>query len=51
MPLTSLLLPAAVLSLVAWAVLAFGIAPASGIIHVPLAIGTTLLVAWWGLRA
>jgi hypothetical protein len=51
MSLTSLLLPAAIASLAVWAVLAFGTAPASGLIHVPLAVGATLLVAWWGLRS
>jgi hypothetical protein len=51
MPLTSLLLPGAIVSLVAWGLLAFGTAPATGVVHVPLALGTTLLVAWWGLRS
>jgi hypothetical protein len=51
MTLTSLLLPAAIASLALWAVLAFGTAPASGLIHLPLALGTTLFVAWWGLRS
>jgi hypothetical protein len=35
----------------AWAVLTFYIAPHSGAIHLLLAIGTTLLVRWWALRA
>jgi hypothetical protein len=41
----------AVLSLVAWAILAFGIAVPSGAVHLLLAVGTTLLVRWWALRA
>jgi hypothetical protein len=51
MALTSLLLAAAIASLALWAVLAFGTAFTSGVIHLPLAIGTTLFVAWWGLRS
>jgi hypothetical protein len=47
----SLLLVAAFASLVGWAVLTFGTALTSGTIHVLLAVGTTLLVAWWGLRS
>jgi hypothetical protein len=38
-------------SLVAWAILAFGLAPHSGAVHLLLALGTTLLVRWWALRA
>jgi hypothetical protein len=41
----------AVISLVAWAVLTFGVGPHSGAIHLLLALGTTLLVRWWALRA
>jgi hypothetical protein len=41
----------AVVSLVAWAVLTFGTAVSSGAIHLLLALGTTLLVRWWALRA
>ena len=41
----------AVLSLIAWAILAFGIAVHSGAVHLLLAVGTTLLVRWWALRA
>jgi len=41
----------AVASLVAWAVLTFGTAVNSGAIHLLLALGTTLLVRWWALRA
>jgi hypothetical protein len=46
--------PTLVLALVllgAWAVLTFGVAPHSGAIHLLLAIGATLLVRWWALRA
>jgi hypothetical protein len=41
----------ALISLVAWAVLTFGVEPRSGAIHLLLALGTTLLVRWWALRA
>ncbi len=41
----------AVFSLVAWAVLTFGITLHSGVVHLLLALGTTLLVRWWALRA
>ena len=41
----------AVVSLVAWAVLTFGTTVSSGTIHLLLALGTTLLVRWWALRA
>jgi hypothetical protein len=41
----------AVFSLVAWAVLTFGTTTNSGTIHLLLAVGTTLLVRWWALRA
>jgi len=47
----SLLLIAAIASLAGWAILTFGTALTSGVIHVLLAVGTTLLVAWWGLKA
>jgi hypothetical protein len=40
----------ALLSLVAWAVLAFGVALHTGAVHLLLALGTTLLVRWWALR-
>jgi hypothetical protein len=46
---TTLLL--AVVSLAVWAVLVFGIAVHSGAVHLLLAVGTTLLVRWWALRA
>jgi len=45
----TLLLAAA--SLVAWAVLTFGTTVRSGAIHLLLALGATLLVRWWALRA
>ncbi len=41
----------AVVSLVGWAVLTFGTSVSSGAIHLLLALGTTLLVRWWALRA
>ncbi len=41
----------ALLALAVWAVLTFGAAVHSGIIHLLLAVGTTLLVRWWALRA
>jgi hypothetical protein len=47
--LTTLLV--ALLCLIAWAVLAFGMGPQPGAVHLLLALGTTLLVRWWALRA
>jgi hypothetical protein len=47
----SLTLLLAVLSLAAWAILAFGVAVPSGTVHLLLALGTTLLIRWWALRA
>jgi hypothetical protein len=47
----SLTLLLSVLSLVAWAILAFGVAVPSGAVHLLLAFGTTLLVRWWAVRA
>jgi hypothetical protein len=41
----------AVFSLIAWAVLTFGTTLQSGEVHLLLALGTTLLVRWWALRA
>jgi hypothetical protein len=41
----------ALVSLVVWAVLSFGVAVHSGTVHLLLALGTTLLVRWWALRA
>ena len=46
----SMTLVVALISLVAWAVLTFGVGPHSGAIHLLLALGTTLLVRWWALR-
>ena len=40
----------AILCLVVWGVLAFGMAPQPGAVHLLLALGTTLLVRWWALR-
>jgi hypothetical protein len=47
----SLTLVLAVISLVAWAGVTFGLQPHSGTVHLLLALGTTLLVRWWALRA
>jgi hypothetical protein len=47
----SVTLVIALLSLAAWAVLTFGTAVQSGVIHLLLALGATLLVRWWALRA
>ena len=47
----SMTLILAIVSLVAWALLTFGVGPHSGAIHLLLALGTTLLVRWWALRA
>jgi hypothetical protein len=41
----------AIASLIAWGVLAFGLGPQPGVVHLLLALGTTLLVRWWALRA
>jgi hypothetical protein len=46
----SMTLLVAIVSLVAWAVLAFGVGPHTGAIHLLLAVGATLLVRWWALR-
>ena len=40
----------ALLSIVAWAFLVFGVGVPSGAVHLLLALGTTLLVRWWALR-
>jgi len=40
----------ALASLIAWAVLTFGLGPQPGVLHLLLALGTTLLVRWWALR-
>ena len=41
----------ALLSLAAWAVLAFVLGPNPGAVHLLLALGSTLLVRWWALKA
>jgi hypothetical protein len=41
----------ALVSLLVWVVLAFVIGPQPGAVHLLLALGTTLLVRWWALRA
>jgi hypothetical protein len=47
----SLTLLAAVLSLVAWIVLVYFTPITAGAMHLLLALGSTLLVRWWALRA
>lgn len=42
-------LVAAIVSLVLWVVLAFVLRLPSGVVHLPLAIGTTLWVRWWAV--
>jgi hypothetical protein len=41
----------ALVSLLVWVVLAFVLGPQPGSVHLLLALGTTLLVRWWALRA
>ena len=41
----------ALASLITWAALTFAAAPRNGLVHLLLAVGTTLLVRWWALRA
>lgn len=41
----------ALASLAVWAILAFVLGPQPGAVHLLLALGTTLLVRWWALRA
>lgn len=43
----SLLLAGALVSLLGWVVLAFVTPVATGVVHLLLAVGATLLVAWW----
>lgn len=38
----------AVASLIAWVVLVFVTPVQSGLVHLLLAVGTTMLVRWWG---
>jgi hypothetical protein len=47
----SLTLLAASLSLLAWIVLLFFTSVTAGAMHLLLALGATLLVRWWALRA
>ena len=42
---------AASVSLLAWITLVFFTSVNAGAIHLLLAVGTTLLVRWWALRA
>lgn len=41
----------ALASLILWAVLTFGTTIHVGAVHLLLALGATLLVRWWALRA
>lgn len=41
----------ALLSIAVWAILVFGTAVNAGAVHLLLALGATLLVRWWALRA
>jgi hypothetical protein len=41
----------ALASLLLWGVLTFWVVPHTGVIHLLLALGSTLLVRWWALRA
>ena len=47
----SLTLLAAIASLIGWVVLVFFSRLNAGAIHLLLALGSTLLVRWWALRA
>jgi hypothetical protein len=47
----SLTLLTAVASLIAWIVLLFFTPVTAGAMHLLLALGATLLVRWWALRA
>ena len=47
----SLTLLAAITALLAWVVLVFFTPMTAGAIHLLLALGATLLVRWWALRA
>ena len=47
----SLTLLAAVVSLLGWIALVFFTSVNAGAIHLLLALGATLLVRWWALRA
>lgn len=49
MKLPTLLL--ALVSLVLWVILAFVLGPKPGVVHLLLALGSTLLVRWWAIRA
>lgn len=40
----------ALASLLTWAALTFWVAPHTGLIHLLLAAGSTLLVRWWAVR-
>jgi len=40
----------ALASLAVWVLLAFALGPQPGVVHLLLALSTTLLVRWWALR-
>ncbi len=40
----------ALIALLAWALVLFLTSVTTGVIHLLLALGATLLVRWWGLR-
>lgn len=46
--MTTFALPAALLALALWAVLAFVVQVPAGAVHLLLALGATLLVYWFG---
>ncbi len=41
----------ALVSLIIWVMLAFVWGPKPGVVHLLLALGSTLLVRWWAIRA
>jgi hypothetical protein len=47
----SLTLLAVIVSFIAWVVIVFFTPVTAGAIHLLLALGATLLVRWWALRA
>lgn len=47
----TLTLAAAVVCLLAWVILVFLMSVTAGVVHLLLALGATLWVRWWALRA
>ena len=47
----SLILLAAIVALIAWVVLVFSMGVTAGAVHLLLAVGASLLVRWWAVRA